>query len=170
MLKEAGMSNGFWPEAHEYASYVRNRSPTRVLNKLTPYEAFYGKKPDVSALWIFGSKCHVRIPPEKRTKLDAHSLEGLFCGISRTSKAYRIWIPKLRKMIKSRDVIVYEKYSSIAEPDNVVIPPQSEGVQEEIHALTEIPIQETAVEKPPSPQPAPLPEQAEIRSRPIWTS
>ena len=82
MLKEAGMSNGFWPEAHEYASYVQNRSPTRVLNKLTPYEAFYGKKPDVSALRIFGSECHVRIPPEKRTKLDAHSLEGLFCGIS----------------------------------------------------------------------------------------
>jgi hypothetical protein len=170
MLKEAGMSNGFWPEAHEYANYVQNRSPTRVLTKVTPYEAFYSKKPDVSNLRIFGSKCHVRVPPEKRTKLDAHSLEGVFCGMSRTTKAYRIWIPKLHKMIKSRDVIVYEKYSSIAEPDDIVIPPQSEGVQGEIHASTEIPTQEIAVEKPPSPEPIPPPEQAETRSRPIRTS
>ena len=67
-------------------------------------------------------------------------------------------------------VIVYEKYSSIAEPDDIVIPPQSEGVQEEIHTLTEILIQETTVEKPPSPQLAPLPEQAETQSCPIQTS
>ncbi|KIJ04731.1 hypothetical protein PAXINDRAFT_52878, partial [Paxillus involutus ATCC 200175] len=25
MLEDAHMSRGFWPEAHEYASYVRNR-------------------------------------------------------------------------------------------------------------------------------------------------
>jgi transposase InsO family protein len=64
MLKEAKMSNAFWPEAHEYASYTRNRSPTRALVRKTPNEAFHGKAPDISTLRVFGSRCHVRVPPE----------------------------------------------------------------------------------------------------------
>ena len=31
MIQEAGMSKGFWPEAHQYSNHVRNRSPTSAL-------------------------------------------------------------------------------------------------------------------------------------------
>ena len=55
MLKEANMSEGFWPEAHQYLNHVQNRSPTSALRRITPYEVFYNKKPDVSTLRIFGS-------------------------------------------------------------------------------------------------------------------
>ena len=55
MLEDAGMAKSFWPEAHEYASYTRNRSPTKALDKMTPYEAYHGRKPDLSTLRIFGS-------------------------------------------------------------------------------------------------------------------
>ena len=55
MLKDMGISDGFWPEAHEYSNYVRNRTPTVALKHTTPYEVFHGKKPDVATLRIFGS-------------------------------------------------------------------------------------------------------------------
>jgi transposase InsO family protein len=156
MIKDAGLTDGFWPEAHEYASYVRNRSPTRVLDKITPHEAYYGKKPNVSALRIFGSKCHVRVPPEKRKKSDAHSIDGIFCGMIRHTKGYRIWIPKQHKMIKSRNVIVYEKISSIAEPNEILIPAQSEGVSSTTSASNDDPPNPMPVEDtPPSQQALP---------------
>ncbi|KAF8834593.1 hypothetical protein BDN67DRAFT_874485, partial [Paxillus ammoniavirescens] len=72
MLKDANMSRGFWPEAHEYANYVRNHSPTKALTRITPNEVFHGQKPNVATLCIFGSQCHVRVPPDLWRKLDSH--------------------------------------------------------------------------------------------------
>lgn len=109
MLKEAGMSNGFWPEAHQYANHTRNRMLTTSLSRTTPYEVFYGKKPDVTPLQIFGSCCHVRIPKEKHSKLESHSLDSIFCGFAHRTKAYKIWLPNGHKFVTSRDVIIYEK-------------------------------------------------------------
>ncbi|GBE80639.1 Retrovirus-related Pol polyprotein from transposon TNT 1-94 [Sparassis crispa] len=118
MLQEANMSSGFWPEAHAYASLVRNRSPTRALVESTPNEKFYGQKPDVSTLRIFGARCHVRVPPESQKKLDAHSLDGIFCGFAPNQKAYKIWIPSRHKFMVSRDVIVYENVPAMPDDDD----------------------------------------------------
>jgi transposase InsO family protein len=54
-----------WPEAVAYANYIKNRSPTRALGQeITPYQAFFGRKPDVSRLEEFGSKCWVMVPDQ----------------------------------------------------------------------------------------------------------
>jgi hypothetical protein len=34
--------------------YIINRSPTKVLNEMTPFEAWHGRKPAVSHLRVFG--------------------------------------------------------------------------------------------------------------------
>jgi len=44
------------------------------------------------------------IPEEKRTKLEPTAEKGIFVGYSETSKAYRIYIPALRKTVLRRDV------------------------------------------------------------------
>ncbi|THH18978.1 hypothetical protein EUX98_g8863, partial [Antrodiella citrinella] len=113
MLHEAGLSDGFWPEAHEYACHVRNCSPSRAIPNSTPHEMFFGTKPDVSSLRVFGSRCHVRVDPSNRKKTSAHSVEGIFCGFARGYKAYYIWIPSLHRFSVSRDVIVYENLFGI---------------------------------------------------------
>jgi len=48
-----------WAEAVEYAVYTKNCSPTAALKGKTPYEAFWGEKPDISNLRVFGSQCYV---------------------------------------------------------------------------------------------------------------
>ena len=55
MLKDMGISDGFWPEVHEYSNYVHNLTPTVALKCTTPYEVFHGRKPNVTTLCIFGS-------------------------------------------------------------------------------------------------------------------
>jgi len=151
MLHDAKLSMGFWPEAHEYASYVRNRSPTRALSQATPNEAFHGRKPNVASFRIFGSKCHVHVPPESRQKLDPHSLDGILCGFEKGSKAYKIWIPARHKFIASRDVLVYKKVFSLANSDDDIITPivhaSSEGVQNTNPTLS------SALSKPSGPVP-----------------
>ena len=124
------MFKGFWPEAHEYANYVQNRSPTKALSHTTLNEAFYGKKPSVATLQVFGSRCHVRVPSEQHQKLDAHSADGILCGFECASKAYKVWIPSRHKFVASRDVIVYERTPDQLDPEdpNLSLTTPSKGV------------------------------------------
>jgi hypothetical protein len=59
--------------------------------KATPYEIWFGEKPDLSHLKVFGTQVFIHIPDEKRKKLDEKSIEGILVGYCDTSKAYIIW-------------------------------------------------------------------------------
>jgi Reverse transcriptase (RNA-dependent DNA polymerase)/GAG-pre-integrase domain len=152
MLTEAGMSDGFWPEVHQYSNHAHNRSPTKAIPLSTPYEVFYNKKPDVSTLRVFGSRCHVRIPKEKHTKLEPHSLDGIFCGFAHRYKAYKVWIPSRHKFVTSRDVIVYEK---LLENNPLVTPAFDEGVSQDrgisSEGFTKAPTEPAVIAPPQTP-------------------
>ena len=76
---------------------------------MTPHEAWFGRKPEVSHLRIFGSVCYVHVPEEKRTKLEERAELGIFIGYSSVVKAYRVYNLKTKKVQISRDVRFDEK-------------------------------------------------------------
>jgi hypothetical protein len=78
--------------------------PTRALQKKTPFEAWFGYKPDLQHLKIFGCICFTHVPQVKRDKLDKKSEPGVFIGYSSPSKAYRIFQPQNGRILVSRDV------------------------------------------------------------------
>ena len=78
----------------------------------TPEEAFTGVKPKVSHFRIFGCPVYIHVSIEKMTKLEPFSRKGLFVGYNETSKAYRVYIPKKRKTIVSKDVKFEEDFTS----------------------------------------------------------
>jgi len=70
MMAQAGLSEHYWAEAVATAAYLRNRVPTRSLKKTTPYEKWYGRKPDLSHIRVFGCMCYAYIPDtNKKGKL-----------------------------------------------------------------------------------------------------
>ena len=88
-----------WAEAFNIVVYLHNRSPHRVLGKMTPEEAFTREKHYVGHLRIFGCLTYSYIPKEQRTKLEPMAEKGIFMGYSNTSKAYWIFIPSKRMLI-----------------------------------------------------------------------
>ena len=66
LLKRKKLSSKFWAEAVSCAVYLINRSPTRNLKNCTPHEAWYGKKPNVHHLKVFGSVGYAHIPGNKK--------------------------------------------------------------------------------------------------------
>jgi len=63
MLSHAGLPKSFWAEAISTAAYIRNRMPTAAIREdKTPYERWYGRKPDVSHLKVFGCMTYPHIP------------------------------------------------------------------------------------------------------------
>ena len=52
MLFESNLPHKFWAEV--LSAYLRNLSPTKAVNGMTPFEAFHGRKPDVKHVQEFG--------------------------------------------------------------------------------------------------------------------
>lgn len=67
-LAHAKLLPKFWPEIARTAAFLSNRSPSSKRN-MTPYQAWYGDKPDLSRLRVIGSKGEYLIPPKQRKKL-----------------------------------------------------------------------------------------------------
>ena len=88
MMHNAGQDKKFWAEAVCTAVMIRNRSPTVSLDNMTPYEYFYGRKPDVSHFKVFGCKAYMHVPKENRKKWDSKTKKCIFVGYRITSKGY----------------------------------------------------------------------------------
>ena len=73
MLHGANLDYRFWAEAVSTASYLHERSLTSSIPNMTPYEAWYGHKPHVSHLRVFGCAAYAHIPKADRRKLDPKS-------------------------------------------------------------------------------------------------
>ena len=52
MLDESGLAKAFWGECLGALVHVWNRCPTDAVKKVTPYELWHGRKPDVSHLQV----------------------------------------------------------------------------------------------------------------------
>uniref|UniRef100_A0A1X7U0V5 Integrase catalytic domain-containing protein n=1 Tax=Amphimedon queenslandica TaxID=400682 RepID=A0A1X7U0V5_AMPQE len=63
MMANAGLPQKYWAEAVSTAAYLKNKVPTRsVAEKKTPYEKWYGRKPNVSHLRVFSCMAYAYIP------------------------------------------------------------------------------------------------------------
>ena len=71
---------------------------------MTPFEMFYGRKPEIQSLRIYGCKAFVRRTEPNLAKTEARAYVGTLVGYDTTQRAYRIWVPQLNKIRVSRDV------------------------------------------------------------------
>ncbi|GAQ83662.1 putative retrotransposon protein [Klebsormidium nitens] len=109
MLSESGLELKWWGEAILTANYVRNRTLTKKTGK-TPYEMFFGKKPDISNLRVFGAPAFVHTPAQRRKKLDPVSKPSIFLGYEPGTKGYRILLTSdKRTIVVSKDVTFNER-------------------------------------------------------------
>ena len=62
------------------ASYIQNQIPNSRSRDKTPIEIWFGVKPDVKHLRIFGSETYAQIPKEKRGKFDTKCYKSYTVG------------------------------------------------------------------------------------------
>lgn len=104
MLLQSKLPPTFWAEAILTACYIRNRCPTKALGKGVPYTAWTGKVPTASHFKTFGSVAHMLEKGKNLGKFDSKTKKCIFIGYSLESKAYRLWDPIAKRILKSRDV------------------------------------------------------------------
>jgi transposase InsO family protein len=111
MMKSKGIPGRFWGETVSTAVYLLNRAPTKSVVGMTPYEAWYGRKPLVDHLCTFGCMAHVKTVAGHTNKLADRSTPMVMIGYEAGTKAYRPYNSVNKKLIVTRDVFFDEKKS-----------------------------------------------------------
>jgi hypothetical protein len=93
------------------AVFILNRAPTKSLKGTMPFEAWHGRKPDVSFLRTFGCVGHVKRMKPNLSKLEDRSTPMVFLGYEHGSKAYWLYDPQGRRVVVPCDVIFDEAAS-----------------------------------------------------------
>ncbi|GJY66182.1 putative ribonuclease H-like domain-containing protein [Tanacetum coccineum] len=98
MLADSKLPTTFWAEAVSTACYVQNRVLVVKPHNKTPYELFRGFKPALIFMRPFG--CHVTIlnTLDSLGKFDGKSDKGFFVGYSLSSKAFRVYNTRTRRV------------------------------------------------------------------------
>ena len=111
MRVDSGLPPFLWGELMMTASYICNRILHSALNMETPHKKLYRKDADLSHLKIIGARVFVHI--ENPNELGHTSWEGMVCGFSETeNNSNRIWNPKTRRVVESRNVVFIETPAS----------------------------------------------------------
>nr|GEZ02224.1 hypothetical protein [Tanacetum cinerariifolium] len=98
MLDDAKLPITFWAEAVNTACYVQNRVLVNKSHNKTPYELFNGRSPAIGFLKPFG--CHVMILNtfDHLGKFEEKGDEGYYIGYSMSSKAFRVFNKRTRRV------------------------------------------------------------------------
>nr|GEV26553.1 ribonuclease H-like domain-containing protein [Tanacetum cinerariifolium] len=104
ILADAKLLVTFWAEAVNTACYVQNRVLVNKSQNKTPYELFNSRTPTIGFLRPFG--CHVMIlnTLDHSGKFDTKGDEGYFVGYSLTSKAFRVFNKRTKKVEENLNV------------------------------------------------------------------
>ncbi|GJX87981.1 putative ribonuclease H-like domain-containing protein [Tanacetum coccineum] len=112
MLADSKLPTTFWAEAVSTACYVQNRVLVVKPHNKTPYELFRGFKPALSFMRPFG--CHVTIlnTLDSLGKFDGKSDEGFFVSYSLSSKAFRVYNIRTRRIEETYKLVTSDTISN----------------------------------------------------------
>lgn len=109
MMIEENLSNVHRRVEISTIVYTLNRVQIREGNTKIPYELCFGYTPTMRYFRIFGRKYFIKIDDEVG-KFGSRSNEDIFLGYSTKSKAYKCFNLRLRKMVESINVRIYDKF------------------------------------------------------------
>lgn len=164
MLIASGLPRALWGEAILHAVWLKNRSPTKALEGLTPYELVYEIAPDLSGVPVWGTKVWVQ---DKSTgKVGKRAVTGRWVGYDMHSNGHRIYFPGakggLGKVNAERNVTFSENEDSLIPFPEALDGPLLEG---EVWPLVKstVPSATTTPPAPPKSSPATSPPPAKAK-------
>lgn len=115
MLIDSGVPKTLWMEAINFAVYVLNiTTHCPEINK-SAFELLYKRKPKLTNLHAFGSRCFLYNKDPTKGKWDPRSTEVKLVGYNNQVEGFRLWLPGTNIIRRSKDVI-------FAEPSPFVMP------------------------------------------------
>ncbi|GAA5861420.1 hypothetical protein JCM5353_003799, partial [Sporobolomyces roseus] len=94
------MPLSFWPFAFHSAVYLYNINVSVALSNKSPFEMYYGKKPQIDNIKVWGCRAWLSLPREgsyRVNKLQPRAVMGRFIGYAKDRKGWVFWIPEWKQ-------------------------------------------------------------------------
>ncbi|GJR60289.1 putative ribonuclease H-like domain-containing protein [Tanacetum coccineum] len=114
MLADSLLPIPFWAEAVNTACYVLNRVLVTKPQNKTPYELLIGKSPSISFMRPFGCPLTILNTLDSLGKFDGKSDEGYLLGYSTTSKAFRVYNKRTKRVEENLHIDFLEDQPNVA--------------------------------------------------------
>ncbi|GJZ53634.1 putative ribonuclease H-like domain-containing protein, partial [Tanacetum coccineum] len=114
MLADSLLPIPFWAEAVNTACYVLNRVLVTKPQNKTPYELLIGKPPSISFMRPFGCPLTILNTLDPLGKFDGKSDEGYLLGYSTTSKAFRVYNKRTKRVEENMHIDFLEDQPNVA--------------------------------------------------------
>ena len=153
LLHASGLPKNLWGEAARHVVWLLNRTTTKAVVGMTPYEAAFGKKPDMKGVREWGEKVYVRLE-KKGLKLGGRVREGHWMGMDEESKGARVYWPDSKSVTVERNLYYDNSTASRfeEEDDAEVVRTNAEvpAVQNQPAVVRGTSINPTAADNPPT--------------------
>jgi hypothetical protein len=125
MITANDLPEFLWEHAILHAVYLRNRSYTKPLGTITPYQGWYDKKPNVAHLREFGAPVWILLQGQKEDrKMLPKSKRKVYVGFDDGAKAVKYYNAETRKVLTSRNFKHLNPPQTIEPPEPVILTPQ----------------------------------------------
>ncbi|GJS33256.1 putative ribonuclease H-like domain-containing protein [Tanacetum coccineum] len=114
MLADSLLPIPFWAEAVNTACYVLNRVLVTKPQNKTPYELLIGKSPSISFMRPFGCSLTILNTLDSLGKFDGKSDEGYLLGYSTSSKAFRVYNKRTKRVEENLHINFLEDQPNVA--------------------------------------------------------
>jgi transposase InsO family protein len=98
----------FWGECVLTAVYLINRTPSKNLKNLSPYECLYRRAPNYKFLRVFGCLCYAQTSRVDRDKFQPRGVPCVFLGYPPRHSGYRLFNLDTNTFFISRDITFFE--------------------------------------------------------------
>ncbi|GJX83025.1 retrovirus-related pol polyprotein from transposon TNT 1-94 [Tanacetum coccineum] len=117
MLIFSRLPEFLWAEAVATTCFTQNRSIIHTRHNKTPYELLRGRKPNVEYFHVFGSLCYPTNDRDNLGKMKSKAYIGVFIGYSKTSRGFRIYNRRTKKIMETINVKFDELTAMASEHD-----------------------------------------------------
>lgn len=112
-MKDMNAPDFLWAEAFATAVYAINRTVSSSLGKMTPFEAFFDRKPDISHMRVWYSDAYAHQPKDLGAKkLGERGWPVKFLGYPEESAGYKLYEPSTHKVFVARKPLFREEASA----------------------------------------------------------
>ena len=137
LLSNSNLDSRFWSFALRHSVYVKNRLPhSHHQFKVSPFEAYTGRRPDLSNIRVFGAAVRVRKPGRRPTKLSNHTYSGRFLEFVGTDKNIKYYDVKTKRIKIATHVVFDEAHFSSTNKPPGAVALYNAGVAAESNSIT----------------------------------
>ncbi|GJV24443.1 integrase, catalytic region, zinc finger, CCHC-type containing protein [Tanacetum coccineum] len=104
MLIFSRLPEFLWAKAVATACFTQNRSIINTRHNKTPYKLLRGRKPNVEYFHVFGSLCYPTNDHDDLGKMKPKADIGVFIGYSKTSRGFRIYNHRTKRIMETINV------------------------------------------------------------------